>query len=48
MVQRRAARFVKNKYKRTESVTAVLNELGWHSLPQRPADARLILFLQNY
>ena len=28
MVQRRAARFVKSKYKRTESVTAMLNELG--------------------
>ena len=32
MVQRRAARFVKSKYKRTESVTDMLNELGWHSL----------------
>ena len=27
MVQRRAARFVKSKYKRTESVTDMLNEL---------------------
>ena len=44
MVQRRAARFVKSKYKRTESVTAMLNELGWHSLSKRREDARLILF----
>ena len=44
MVQRRAARFVKNKYKRTESVTAMLNELGWHSLSKRREDARLIPF----
>ena len=44
MVQRRAARFVKSKYKRTESVTAMLNELGWHSLSKMREDARLILF----
>ena len=44
MVQRRAARFVKSKYKRTESVTAMFNELGWHSLSKRREDARLILF----
>ena len=46
MVQRRAARFVKSKYKRTESVTAMLNELGWHSLSKRREDARLILFFK--
>ena len=28
----------------TESVTAMLNELGWHSLSKRREDARLILF----
>ena len=44
MVQRRAARFVKSKYKRTESVTAMSNELGSHSLSKRREDARLILF----
>ena len=44
MVQRRAARFVKSKYKRTESVAAMLNELGWHFLSKRREDARLILF----
>ena len=44
MVQRRAARFVKSKYKRTESVTAMLKELRWHSLSKRCEDTRLILF----
>ena len=41
---RMAARFVKSKYKRTESVTAMLNKLGWHSLSKRREDDRLILF----
>ena len=44
IVQRMAARCVKSKYKRTESVTAMLNELSWHSLSKRREDARLILF----
>ena len=44
MVPRRAARCVKSKYERTESVTAMLNEIGWHSLSKRREDARLILF----
>ena len=44
MVQRRAKRFVQSKYKGTESVTAMLNELGWHSLSKRREDARLIPF----
>ena len=49
MVQRRAAaRFVKSRYKRTDSVTAMLDELGWAILSKRRKDARLILFLQNY
>ena len=30
--------------KLSESVTAMLNELGWHSLSKRRKDARLILF----
>ena len=29
MVQRRAARYVKSRYKRTDSVTAMLDKLGW-------------------
>ena len=44
MVQRRAARFVKGKYRRTESVTLLLDSLGWPSLARRRSDARLILF----
>ena len=44
MVQRRAARFVKSRYKRTDSVTAMLDELGWPILSKRHKDARLILF----
>ena len=32
MVQRRAARFVKSRYRRTDSVTAMLKELTWVSL----------------
>ena len=43
MVQRRAARFVKSRYKRTDSVTAMLDELGWPILSKRRKDARLIL-----
>ena len=44
MVQRRATRFVKSRYKRTDSVTAMLDELGWPILSKRRKDARLILF----
>ena len=31
-------------FKRTESVTAVMDELGWPILSKRRKDARLILF----
>ena len=44
MVQCRAAKSVKSKYKRTESVTAMLNELGWPSLSKRCEDVKFILF----
>ena len=40
-VQRRAARFVCNKYHRTASVTRMLEQLGWPSLEQRRKTARL-------
>ena len=43
MVQRRAARFVCNNYRREASVTAMLEELGWRSLKQRRTDQRLIM-----
>ena len=44
MVQRRAARFVKSRYRRTDSVTAILDDLGWPILSKRRKDTRLILF----
>ena len=34
----------KSRYKRTDSVTAMLDELGWSILSTRRKDARLILF----
>ena len=42
-VQRKAARFVKGKYGSYDSVTKMLQELGWQSLEKRRLDARLIL-----
>ena len=44
MVQRRAARFVKSRYRRTDSVTAMLDELGWPILSKERKDTGLILF----
>ena len=35
MVQRRAARYVKSRYRRTDSVTAMLDELGWPILSNK-------------
>ena len=43
MVQRRAARFACNNYRREASVTTMRDELGWRSLKQRRADQRLIM-----
>ena len=48
MVQRRAARFVKSRYKRTDSVTAMLDELGWPILSKRPQGRQTHSILQNY
>jgi hypothetical protein len=44
MVQRRAARFICNKYSRLESVTQMLNDLNLVSLSQRRQNARSKLF----
>ena len=41
MVQRRAARFVKNDYGRTSSVTEMISNLGWDTLQKRRDLARL-------
>ena len=43
-VQRRAARFTMNWYRRTSSVGAMLAELNWESLASRRRNARLALF----
>ena len=43
-VQRRAARFVKGRYRMYESVTQMLEELTWVPLSKRRENACLILF----
>ena len=43
MVQRRAARYVTNRYHNTSSVTNMISTLGWRSLAYRRTDARLCL-----
>lgn len=44
MVQRRAARWTVGNFDNRASVTEMLNKLGWRTLEQRRADARLCLF----
>ena len=44
--QRRAARWTTSDYDTRSSVTAMLNKLGWRTLEQRRADARLCLFFK--
>ena len=44
MIQRRAARWVKNNYSTYDSVTNMLEDLGWRSLENRRIDARLVMF----
>ena len=43
-VQRRAARWTVNNFARQASVTRIVQDLGWRTLDQRRADARLCLF----
>ena len=43
MVQRRAARWTLRNYDHQASVTEMINKLGWRTLEQRRADARLCL-----
>ena len=43
-VQRRAARLTASNFDRQSSVTEMVKQLGWRSLEQRRADARLCLF----
>ena len=43
-IQKRAARWTTSDFSTRSSVTAMLEKLGWRSLQQRRADARLCLF----
>ena len=43
-VQRRAARFVSNNFRRKASVSDMLHDLGWQSLDGRRQDQRLVFF----
>ena len=43
MVQRRSARWTLKKYHNISNVSNMLQDLGWRSLEQRRADARLTL-----
>ena len=45
-VQRRAARWTTSSFDYRSSVTAIVNILGWRTLEQRRADARLCLFFK--
>ena len=45
-VQRRAARFVSNNFRRKASVSEMLHKLGWQSLDDRRQDQRLVLFFK--
>ena len=44
MVQRRAARWVTNRYSSYDSVSAMLGNLGWRSLENHRYDSRLAMF----
>ena len=45
-VQCRAARFIYSDYKRTSSITAMMNELGWKPLNERRKEQRLVLLFK--
>jgi hypothetical protein len=40
------ARFIYSDYKRTSSVTAMMNELGWKPLNERRKEQRLVLLFK--
>ena len=46
MVQRRAARYVTNRYHNTSSITNMISIQGWRSLAHRRVDARLCLMFK--
>ena len=43
-VQRKAARFLSNNFRRKASVSEMLHDLGWQSLDGRRQDQRLVFF----
>ena len=45
-VQRRAARWTTSSFDYRSSVTAIVSDIGWRTLEQRRADARLCLFFK--
>ncbi len=47
MVQRRAARYVTNRYHNTSSVTDMINQLEWPSLQERRQHSRLLMLYKN-
>ena len=47
MVQRRAARFAKSDYRRTTSVSKLMDDLGWRTLSDRRKDDPLNLFCNS-
>ena len=44
-VQRRAARFCHNDYRRTSSVTSMIQNLGWEELQHRREQCKTIMML---
>ena len=44
MIQRRAARYVTNRFHNTSSVSDMLQDLNWPTLQQRRLRTRLIFF----
>ena len=44
MIQRRAARYVSNRYHNTSSVSSMLQDLGWESLENRRQKLQLTMF----
>ena len=44
MVQRRAARFVKDDFDRTSSVTSMLADLHWNTLQERRMQSKSVMF----
>ena len=48
MVQRRAARYVKNRYHNTPSVSEMIQQMNWRSLHDRRRDNRLCMLYKVY